>query len=67
MKWNPISTAPLDVVVVTKIDDASGPRNEQLLIQKQRSPDHRPLWWFPDMSMYVYYTPTHWRPTQEVA
>lgn len=19
------------------------------------------LWWLPDMSMYVYYTPTHWK------
>ncbi|MCS4234453.1 hypothetical protein [Stenotrophomonas sp. BIGb0135] len=64
MNWNPISTAPLGVVVVTKIDDASGPRNEQLLIQKQRGPEFRPMWWFPDMSMYVYYTPTHWRPSK---
>lgn len=20
------------------------------------------LWWLPDRSMYVYFTPTHWRP-----
>lgn len=19
------------------------------------------LWWLPDMSMYVYFTPTHWK------
>lgn len=22
----------------------------------------RGLWWFPDRSMYVYYTPDRWRP-----
>ena len=22
----------------------------------------RRLWWFPDMSMYVYYVPTFWKP-----
>lgn len=40
----------------TKIDDAKGVRNEQPL---QR---HGRLWFFLDGSMYVYYTPTHWRP-----
>lgn len=44
--------------VNTKVDDESGIRNEQtLLINKG-------LWWFPDESMYVYYTPTHWMPLQ---
>lgn len=42
-------------VVMTKIDDERGARNEHLLIRKNR------LWWFTDMSMYVYYSPTHWR------
>lgn len=23
------------------------------------------LWWFPDRSMYVYYTPEYWRPVKE--
>lgn len=23
------------------------------------------LWFFPDMSMYVYYVPTHWRPLDD--
>lgn len=41
-------------VVSTKIHDDSGPRNEQLLKRQGR------LWFFPDGSMYVYYTPTHW-------
>jgi hypothetical protein len=42
------------VVVMTKIDDEKGVRNEQEL-KRQGS-----LWYFPDGSMYVYYTPTHW-------
>lgn len=41
-------------VVRTKIDDANGCRNESLLKRQGR------LWFFPDGSMYVYYTPTHW-------
>jgi hypothetical protein len=45
-------------VVQTKIDDEKGLRNEQAL-KRQNS-----LWFFPDGSMYVYYRPTHWRPTQ---
>ena len=43
------------VVVMTKIDDANGCRNEQELKRLGR------LWFFPDGSMYVYYTPTHWK------
>ena len=41
--------------VLTKIDDVDGVRNEQVLIRKGR------LWFHEDMSMYVYYIPTHWR------
>lgn len=52
---NAPTTAPNDVIVETKIDDELGVRN-QTLLRKQRS-----LWFFPDNSMYVYYTPTHWR------
>lgn len=51
---------PLDVEVMTKIDDADGCRNEQTLLLHRRSPESMPMWWTPDMSMYVYYTPTHW-------
>lgn len=43
-----------DIVVLTKIDDADGVRNETTLRR------HNGLWWFPDMSMYIYYSPTHW-------
>lgn len=44
------------VVVKTKIDDEFGVRNEQELKYGNY------LWWIPDGSMYVYYTPTHWKP-----
>jgi len=44
------------VVVETKIDE-NGCRNEQPLIRRGG------LWFFTDESMYVYYRPTHWRPT----
>ena len=42
-------------VVETKIHDAGGCRNEQPLKRRGR------LWFVADGSMYVYYTPTHWR------
>ena len=61
MNWLPIDTAPEDVPVETKIHDAQGCRNEQVLKRKGR------LWWFEDGSMYVYYTPTHWRLRPTVA
>lgn len=54
--WRPISTAPEGVEVNTKLMDGMGSRNEQTLKRKGS------LWWFPDGSMYVYYTPTHWKP-----
>ena len=41
--------------VMTKIDDEKGCRNETTLKFSSN------LWWFPDMSMYVYYRPTHWK------
>jgi len=51
------SLPPDNEVVMTKIDDANGCRNEQTL-KRQRN-----LWFVPDGSMYVYYTPTHWKRT----
>jgi len=57
--YQPIETAPEATTVLTKIDDGTGVRNEQPL---RRS---GPLWFFPDGSMYVYYTPTHWQPLPE--
>lgn len=44
-----------DLVVETKIDDGDGVRNVQDLKRKNN------LWFFSDGSMYVYYTPTHWK------
>lgn len=41
--------------VMTKIDDEKGCRNETSLKRQGN------LWFFPDMSMYVYYRPTHWK------
>lgn len=46
---------PEGVIVETKIDDERGCRNEGKLYRR------RNLWFVPDGSMYVYYTPTHWR------
>ncbi len=44
-------------VVHTKIDTPiGGVRNEQALKKMGN------LWYYPDSSMYVYYTSTHWRP-----
>jgi len=57
--WYTMESAPEHVVVDTKIHDADGARNHAKLRREG------PLWFFPDGSMYVYYTPTHWRPVQE--
>lgn len=59
--WQPIETAPLNTPVETMILDGSDQRNETTLVQKRRDPSCRSLWFVPDGSMYVYYTPTHWR------
>lgn len=55
--WHLISVSlpPEGLIVETKIDDERGCRNQQYL---KRSGN---LWFLPDGSMYVYYTPTHWR------
>ena len=55
MDWQPIDTAPEGVAVRTKIDDARGPRNEATLKRKGL------MWWYPDDTAYVYYSPTHWK------
>jgi hypothetical protein len=48
------SLPPENRIVNTKIDDELGTRNERELKRQGR------LWFYPDGSMYVYYTPTHW-------
>ena len=57
MDWIPVckKLPPEKVPVMTKIDDEKGARNEETLIRVGN------LWFMPDMSMYVYYEPTHWR------
>jgi hypothetical protein len=42
------------VIVNTKIIDEHGERNEAKLKRQNN------LWFLPDGSMYVYYTPTHY-------
>lgn len=61
MNWKPIEAAPEDVEVMTKIDDVEhGERNVTTLVKRTREPGRtRPMWWYPDGSMYVYYEPTH--------
>ena len=56
MVWEPASGAPEGAIVMTKIDDARGARNEGPLVRRGN------MWWQPDGSIYVYYSPTHWRP-----
>lgn len=46
------------VVVETKIHDGGRLRNEGTLKRQGR------LWFLADGSMYVYYTPTHWKPRE---
>jgi len=45
---------PQNKIVRTKIDEGVRVRDEAKLIRKES------LWWLPDESMYVYFTPTHW-------
>lgn len=56
-EWNDAQGlhAPEDQILWTMISDERGVRNVQLLRRKGR------LWFVPDMSMYVYYAPTHWK------
>lgn len=51
------SLPPIGRRVMTKIDDSEGIRNEQVMY---RGGTNGCLWFLPDGSMYVYYTPTHW-------
>lgn len=45
-----------NIIVETKIDDNKGERNIAKLKRFSNG-----LWFLPDDSMYVYYSPTHWR------
>ena len=56
IEWNKTSEVlpPENKIVLTKIDDEKGCRNETLLYRQGN------LWFLADGDMYVYYTPTHW-------
>ena len=59
--WKPISSAPANIPIATKIDDADGCRNEQVMTLRNG------FWWInagESGEMYVYYTPTHWHPVR---
>lgn len=53
LDWRLAKEAPDGVPVLTAIIEKGRRRNVTDLVRKGR------LWFFPDMSMYVYYTPTH--------
>lgn len=57
--WKSVAEQPPSEgkVVITMVADSRGVRNEQTLKRKGG------LWFVPDGSMYVYYTPTHWKET----
>ena len=54
--WNDVDSAPEGETVETAIIDDNGPRMVAPLRRRGR------LWFVPSGAMYVYYTPTHWRP-----
>jgi hypothetical protein len=58
LDWIPMHAAPPPEgrACWTKIEDQNGTRNVQKLRRDKN------LYWMPDGSMYVYYTPTHWAP-----
>ena len=57
--WQPISTAPSDTLIDTKI------------VNNGKSWHYEPLkrvgslWWSPAMNCYCLYSPTHWKPRTE--
>ena len=52
--WYPIDSAPENERINTRINDANGIRNEQIMKRSGK------LWWVE--GMYVYYAPTEWSP-----
>ncbi len=53
--WKPASEAPEGVVVETRVNDG-----EVTKLKRRKR-----LWFVPDGTMYVYFTPTHYRPIAE--
>jgi len=56
--WLSIDSAPEGRLVMTKVHDTDGVRNEQPMCLRSN------LWFVSEM--YVYYRPTHWRDLTEV-
>lgn len=54
-EWQPVETMPEGKILLTKIHDHKGERNVQRLVRQGN------LFFIPDRSMYVYFSPTHWR------
>jgi len=56
-RWIPVREClpPEGVEVETRIFVDGDERNVQTLVRRGR------LWFFPGLSMYCYYQPTHWR------
>ena len=50
--WIPVAKPPPEGVVVEVLTPGGDQR--PLIFEAT-------LWWLPDQSMYVYFTPTHWR------
>lgn len=50
---------PPGVLVMTKTHGAAGEQNVQRLRRSGQ------IWFIHDESLYVYYTPTHWRPLHQ--
>jgi len=62
MEWKTMENVPPEgVVLMTKIDDEKGCRYEQTLIKQGN------LWVYPCKTMYIYYSPTHWKPVKEAS
>jgi len=55
MDWNPIESAPDEMLILTKIHDDNGVNNVQIMRKSKR------LWFIGDSNIYCYYTPTHWK------
>ena len=59
VKWNSTKEIlpPDGKCVLTKIDELGIGTERNLQVLKRKGN----LWFMPDGSMYVYYTPTHWK------
>lgn len=59
MTWRPIESMPRGTIAWTKVEDADGESSKRELKRFGGARDNK-LFFTPDGSTYVYYTPTHW-------